>query len=254
MEQWKTLTWLALATSLAFWTPENPEINEIKKWPQEIAQLMLKYSQNTWKIHYDSEKNRITLKSETKRFEPFLVAGDSDELIAKLLNNAEYKRKFIQDLIKEIKKTESFKLLDDEDKKWFLSYLEEEVFPSFNKNEFENVLELDFSESDKKALLDKFPDIYAWIPKVSVQELENLSNLDMSKVVDEYIKTWELPKWFESFESDFKEIKAIIDEKKAIIRKWEEADRKGKKAKEIGDKIKWIIKEMKKMKKNSWIV
>ena len=190
-----------------------------------------------------------------------VVAWGSNKLTAELLHNAEAKRKFIQNLIKKIKNTDSYKQLDDDDKEWLLSYLEEEVFPSLNKNKFENALDWDFSEKDKNKLLNFFPDIYAWMPKVSVEELDNLSKLDIKEVLDEYIKTWKLPKWFELFRKDFDEIKTIINEKKVIInekkiiirrweeaiRKWEEAKRKAKKAKEIEDKLNWIIKEMKKI-------
>ena len=111
-----------------------------------------------------------------------------------------------------------------------------------------------FSRNFYNWISDKIPTQLARTPDVTIEELKNLATLSFKDVIDDYVKTWKIPKWFESFEEGLKEIKAIIKRWEEAEKRWEEADWKAKKAKEIEEKMNWLIKEMEKIKKSSWII
>jgi len=76
---------------------------------------------------------------------------------------------------------------------------------------------------------------------VDSEVIDNLWNVDFDKAVDEYIKTWKIPKWYEFFKIFFDEIWVIVKDKQAIIERWNEADEMLKIIYEIKEKMKNVF-------------
>ena len=93
------------------------------------------------------------------------------------------------------------------------------------------------------SIINKMPKTLAIAPEL----INNLWNVDMDKVIDEYVKTWIIPEWYISFESYFKKIWASIKERNAIIERWKKAEKDRRKAREM---LK-MIEEIKKKIRNS---
>ena len=171
------------------------------------------------------------------------------------------KQLLVDDILKQVKNNSAFHELDDDEKDYLIMELSLKI-KRYDRESVNNLLlEYDYSNDFAKKESDKIPTKLARTPDVTIEELKNLATLSFKDVIDDYVKTWKIPKWFESFEKGLKEIKTIIKNTEAIIRRWveadkrwEEADRKAKKAKEIEEKMNWLIKEMEKIKKSSWII
>ena len=158
------------------------------------------------------------------------------------------KTKLIKEVLEIVKKNPAYNDLDDEEKEDLIIELRLRIKWYDKEWVSKLLLEYGYSNDFAEKESNKIPIKLSWTPKITTEELENLAKLKFKDVIDSYLKTWKIPKWFESFEEDLKEIKKIIKETEALIRRWEEAEWKIKKLKEIDEKMNWLIKEMKKIK------
>jgi len=272
-------TWIAWNNS---YFEKEVTTKQLNVWKDRLAELWVVIPNTTGSILKEPNEIADKTKSDLDLMKTALNQAGKNSiqikdwvLVADNSNKSMVEQqKFIEEMTNLLKNTDTFKSFDKDDQKWFLEYIKEEgILSSYNRTAFTKLLDSEwFTKKEKKSLLANFPDLYAWASKITTEELENLAKLSFRDVINNYIKTWEIPKWFEVFEDDLKEIKAIIKEKQAIIRKWKELDKKEKelnkkwkeldkkwkvldidimKTKEIKDRIDWIIKKMKEMKKNS---
>lgn len=205
-----------------------------------------------------SDENLIILASGISEKNPIQIdisklphtASNWDKLILDILMQSwKIRKELLINIIKEVQENSNYlNVWEDEDnpqdeKDFLLSELKLKI-KAFDKEWIQSLLEdYEYNQLFINGILEVIPKKLAIVPKITTEELVNLATLDYKDVIQTYIKTWKIPKWFELFEEGLKEIKVIIEEKEAIIDKWNKSDK-------LRIKIEKMIDEMRKLKSN----